>query len=153
MFIKILFWAVECRRRENQSFAESQEQLCGDDYDTDTSKRPITYTLIQIWGFFETLILVVLLITKTKDIGDNFLDGFCSHSFCDRIVFKAIVLKIVSSILLTLGSIHEITVLMLPWFVINVFGIYPLWEVVLSSYVTFGEFRSLLLDNIDKWTN
>lgn len=97
MFLEVLCWIINERKKSKQNDHRSD--------DANASERSITYILIGSWGFLETIILAVVMITKTGDFGENFFHGLCSHSSCNRIVFNAIVYKIVCSNLLVIGSI------------------------------------------------
>lgn len=132
--------------------ANPNDDVFGEEH-PQTLKRPIAYTLISFWGYLEVFMLAVVFLVKTKDFPNNFLHGFCTYSFCDRAISIAIVYKIASSIFLIIGCetvmdgrkaffsinnenvrLQEITLFMMPWFIINVSGIFPLWTVVVSSF-------------------
>lgn len=99
------------RNPYNLHALESQITLC-DEVDGRgfreemTTKRPLIYFFIGFWAYFEIVVLAIVLVTKKHhhDNYDNFLHGFCTDCDCQDIIFKAIIWKVATTLLLIIGS-------------------------------------------------
>ncbi|XP_055301723.1 uncharacterized protein LOC129568172 [Sitodiplosis mosellana] len=150
MFFRIVVWMFRERRKRKKpqphdiTAVERQEKL-SDEIDgkseSSFAKRPITYDLLCMWGLLETLILASVMMFKEQDYKDNFTHGLCATHECKKLVFNALIYKIVCSILLTIGARTEITILMLPWFIFNIAGVFPFLSVIISSFWRFKEVK------------
>lgn len=97
---------------KNKNFCErkirSIESQSNSHDDKNCSAKPsnsLLYRFIEIWAYFESLILALVLIKKVNEkneFHDNFLHGFCFYTHNKNIITFAIVYKVVASLALAI---------------------------------------------------
>lgn len=88
---------------EEQNIHYIESQITPDEnQNTNLSKisNYLLHRLIEIWAYFETITLLMVLIARQHEFYDNFLHGFCSHTQNKHIVTFAIIYKIIASLTL-----------------------------------------------------
>lgn len=90
---------IECQTGNNEK--EIIENV------NENSKKSSVYLFICIWGYFEILILVIVLILKGEnEFPENIFHGYCSHDRCAGMIEAAIAYKIASCIFLIIGALN-----------------------------------------------
>ncbi|KAJ6638034.1 hypothetical protein Bhyg_10767 [Pseudolycoriella hygida] len=107
-------------------------------------KLPIISVLIYMWGLIEILSLIIVLICKREyeeTFAENFLSDLCEgrREMCRSVVKRIIYYKILCSLLLIIGAKYRMSLLTLPWFVVNVLGIFPYLLVSISAFCNFHD--------------
>lgn len=155
---------VECEANDQ----EVEIEIGGDDEEI---PQPAYFLISIWAYFELFLLVIVLFIKKEDEYPENILYGYCSHDRCNGMIQKALAYKVASCIFLIIGTTQvgnstssstslkrklerkyfvivkkknhsqEITVFIIPWMVLNVFGIFPLWSVIVSAFCTC-EFNS-----------
>lgn len=87
-------------RTDNFNSVESQPEPCKEQ-NLDTVKRPIAYTWISIWGYFEAFVLIAVITMKTTDYPLNVFPDLIKK--CDGVIDRLLALKLFSSVLLIVG--------------------------------------------------
>ncbi|XP_031634444.1 uncharacterized protein LOC116347845 [Contarinia nasturtii] len=156
MYSDIQNKSLHAKNRRNAKelhLMESQSKLCdeidGNKPDLIRRKHSLIHRIIIAWAYFEVLSLAIILLCKKQsadEFQDNFLNGFCIHGECENnpIVTKIIVYKLFTAFVLIIGSKTKINLLMLPWFFVNVLGIFPFWEIVCSAFYKFEDIKEIL---------
>lgn len=68
--------------------------------------QPFFYHVIFVWALVELFILSYALLRMDNQDGyaDNFVHGFCENGYCDRLIRRMILYKILSALLLAIGG-------------------------------------------------
>ncbi|XP_055301716.1 uncharacterized protein LOC129568165 [Sitodiplosis mosellana] len=143
------------RRDEKIKQYEVENQTVYDEIDgkieSIDSKTPFIYRFIEYWAFLECLGWIVILFAKREvDFPENFLYGICDED-CEGAISKAIIIKLVVTVLLVIGCKIKFTIFMLPWFLVNVSGIFAAWEVAVSAFWEYRDLNTRLLTVEKLW--
>lgn len=60
------------------------------------------------WAIFEILLCTIVLLSDREDHTNNFLYEFCGEKKCEHFIKKALICRIISSIILLLGTLMVI---------------------------------------------
>lgn len=94
------------REGAKQNKTEEYQSIESESDDFYRIKRPLAYSLISIWGCFETILFVIVLLANeyqqrpTKSVNKAFMDGYCYKKDNS----DAIICKILTSALLFIGG-------------------------------------------------
>lgn len=80
-----------------------------EDDDVEIKPRPLISNVIMMWGIFEVLTIAVIITqngSKRNDNYENFMSDLCKGrtDTCRKIIFKALAIKILSSVVLVIGA-------------------------------------------------
>ncbi|XP_055301717.1 uncharacterized protein LOC129568166 [Sitodiplosis mosellana] len=108
----------------------------------------IAFWIVCVWTIIEVVLCIVVLCSykENKSHAENFLNGLCETEKCGHFIRNALIGRIITSVLLLVGNLLGCTWLMVPWFLVNAMGIFPLLPTIVSSYHTYKDVRDAKTD-------
>lgn len=116
MIRRIAIWVNRSRQKSALSLrsisvaktkkTEEYQSIESGNDDSNKIKRPLAYSLISIWGYFESILFIIVLLAKeyqqssNKSVNKSFMDGYCYKKDNS----DAIICKILTSALLFIGG-------------------------------------------------
>ncbi|XP_031634601.1 uncharacterized protein LOC116347930 isoform X1 [Contarinia nasturtii] len=101
----------------------------------------IGFYLVFVWTIIEITLCIIVLCTREHNYTDNFLNGLCKVEGCGNFIQKALIGRLLTLISLLFGNLTGCHVLMVPWFLVNAIGVFPLLPLIVSSYYRYKEVK------------